>query len=127
MSKLMELLARWHKAEPELCRTTNPTYPETVYLVTTPREAWHIAATYSDLPVVTIRVQSVVQWAVSTKPDWQLILELNRHPNDGSAPRWTGRVYRPEVGEPFVSSPTSEPAEAVLEAYVMALEAGGEA
>lgn len=123
---LMELLARWHKAEPELCQMTNRTYPEDVYLIVAPREAWLIAAACSDLPVIAMRIQSVVQWVVAEKPDWQLILELNRHPNDGSAPRWTGRIYRPEYTEPFTSSPTSEPAEAVLEAYVMALEAGGE-
>lgn len=142
-----DLFDRWAKLEPERCKpwATEDTKGEHRKPFDTNRAVflshtgwWNVnpkslllsgKPTFRDLEEHDIAVlQRAVQQAIATRPEWGFQLHLTRHINTGE-PAYFGIVDRGDGKE--ISSPDfSDPAIALLDAYVQALEAtagGGKA
>ena len=116
---LRELLLRWAELEPEKC---HPPDHLGSYKITAHGGAWRIGPSdiFASAPIILIRLQHCVQLAIAARPNWGFQLHLTRHIHTNE-PAYFGIVDRGDGKE--ISSPDySEPAIALLSAYLQALE-----
>lgn len=121
----INLLKELHELQPDLC-SIEPNSVEPVYVLRHPVESWYIAAEYSHMPVIAMRIQTAIQWAVTQKDNWEMMLQFSRGTEEDQ-PCWVCTVYtdfqHPEVNA--TDSVQADPDLACLEAYVLALKEKG--